>query len=208
MRFPLPASPSSPGARAAVPQTVATPPAGAIPALRGAARAAMVLVAAGGLAGCSKPDAFAPACPQLGLYADGADLIRYNGRGRDLTDLVVEAHLVAVPASCRWADDTHKQVEAMVRVSMTVNRGPVMPGRTIDVPYFIAVAEGNTIRDKQVFNGRVDFPANTDRLTLTSSEITLLFPVTAEKSAAAYKIWVSFQLTPEELATNRNRPAR
>ena len=33
----------------------------------------------------------------------------------------------------------------------------------------------------------------------------MLFPVTPEKSAAAYKIWVSFQLTPDELAYNRGQ---
>jgi hypothetical protein len=33
----------------------------------------------------------------------------------------------------------------------------------------------------------------------------MLFPVTREKSAAAYQIWVGFQLTPEELDANRVR---
>ena len=29
------------------------------------------------------------------------------------------------------------------------------------------------------------------------------FPITAQKSAAAYTVWVSFSLTPEQLAYNR-----
>ena len=213
MRFPDPASPSPPGPRASVPKTVATRQPGAIPVprpgwpVRGLGMAG-VLLAAASLGACSKPDAFAPACPQLGLLSDGADLTRYAGNGRDLTDLVVDAHLVAVPASCHWADETHKQVEAKIKVAMAISRGPAMRGRSIDVPYFVAVSENDVIYDKQVYNGRIDFPANTDRLNLTTSEISLLFPFTKEKSAAAYKITVSFQLTPDELARNRARAPR
>ena len=207
MRFPDPASPLPPGTRASVPVRVAPRRPGAIPLPRAGLRMAGLLLAAaaGTLGACSKPDAFAPACPQLALLSDGADLTRYAGQGRDITDLVVDAHLVGVPASCHWSEDHHRQVEAILRVALTVSRGPAMPGRIIDVPYFIAVSENGTIYDKQVFNGRVEFPSNTDRLSLTSSEISLLFPVSPEKSAAAYKITVSFQLTPEELAANRSR---
>ncbi len=209
MRFPDPASPPPPGTRASRPQRVATRRPGAIPGLRMGLRTGILLAAtAAALSACAKPDAFAPACPQLSLLSDGADLTRFTGNGRDLTDLVLDAHLVAVPASCHWADDTHKRVEAKLQITMTVNRGPAMPGRAIDVPYFVAVSENDVIFDKQVYSGRVDFPANTDRLTLTTSEISLLLPVSHEKSAAAYRITVSFQLTPEELARNRARGPR
>ena len=206
MRFPDPASPTSPGPVASVPQRVAMRNRGAIPRSR---IGLVLLVVTAGLPGaCSKPDAFAPACPQLAMLRDGADLTRFNGHGRDITDLVVEAHLLAVPATCHWADDSHKQVEAKIKVAMSVSRGPSMPGRAVDVPYFVAVSEGDTIYDKQVYTGRINFPANTDRLSLTTSEISLLFPVSHDKSAAAYKITVSYQLTPDELAYNRRQASR
>jgi len=198
MRFSDPASLSPPAPRAAGPRKVSARARGAIPALLGAA-------ALGGLGACSRPDAFAPACPQLALLQDGADLTRFAGTGRDLTDLVVDAHLTAIPAACHWADDRHRKVEAKVKVMMSFGRGPAMSGRTIDVPYFVAVSEGDAIFDKQVYAMRADFPANIDRLGVTSPEISMLFPVSADKSAAAYKITVSFQLTPEELAYNRAR---
>jgi hypothetical protein len=207
MRFPYPASPLPPGTRASVPRSVRGAGRSAHPWQRmsGLPAGLLLAAAAASLGACARPDAFAPACPRLALLPDGADLTRFAGTGHDITDLVLDAHLTAVPASCRWANDAHKQVEAKLQVTMTVSRGPAMPGRTIDVPYFVAVGEGDTIYDKQINTGRVDFPANTDRLNLTSSEISLLFPVSHEKSAAAYKIWVSFQLTPDELALNRSR---
>ena len=215
MRFPDPASPTPPGTRASVPRKMAPRATGRTP--RRPVRPKSGMVRGGGAAdgGGGRARRLRQAgslrsglSPSSACYSDGADLTRFAGTGRDLTDLVVEAHLVAVPATCHYADDLHNQVEAKVKVTMTVSRGPAMPGRTVEVPYFIAVAENDTIYDKQVFTGRVDFPANTDRLTLTTSEISLLFPVSHDKSAAAYKIWVSYQLTPDELAANRTRAGR
>ena len=141
------------------------------------------------------------------MLKDGADLIRFTGAGRDITDLVLDAHLTAVPASCRWADKSHTQVEAILKVAMSVGRGPGMGGRAAEVPYFVAATDGDTILGKQIFTAQAVFPSNTDRVALTSPEVNMLFPVTPEKSAAAYSIMVSFQLTPEELAYNRGHRA-
>jgi hypothetical protein len=54
----------------------------------------------------------------------------------------------------------------------------------------------------------VEFPSNLDRVAVTSPEIELILPVTQTKSAAAYARIAGFQLSPEELATNRHRSAR
>ena len=47
-----------------------------------------------------------------------------------------------------------------------------------------------------------------DRVTVSGQDVTMNFPVTPQKSAAAYKIYVGFRLTPEELAFNRRRGTR
>ncbi|KAA5613687.1 hypothetical protein [Rhodovastum atsumiense] len=173
------------------------------PAIPFLCTAALLLLAAGGLAGCTRPDAFAPACPQLTLLPEGADLTRFRGTGRDVTDLVIDAHLTAVPANCHNADKAGRKVEAKLKVAMSVARGPAMQGRDVTVPYFIAVTENGRVLDRQEYAMRAQFPPNTDRMDQVSPEVSLIFPVSAEKSAAAYQIWVSFQLTPEELAYNR-----
>ena len=164
----------------------------------------LLAAAAGSLGGCSRPDAFAPACPQLALLPDGADLARFAGTGRDITDLVLDAHLTAVPATCRWADERHTRSRPSCRWRWRSAAGRRCRGGRPTCAYFVAVSEGDDILDKQVYAARADFPANTDRLALSSPEISMLFPVSQEKSAAAYKITVSFQLTPEELAANRS----
>jgi hypothetical protein len=202
MPLPDPASRTLPSARAHLPERVWTCARSSIPGLRSLA---LLAAAAGSLGACSQPDVFAPACPQLALLRDGADLTRFAGPGRDITDLVLDAHLAAVPATCHWADKAHTKVEAKLQVAISLGRGPAMNGRTVDVPYFLAASEGANILDKQIFTARAEFPTNTDRVGVTTPEVSMLFPVTPEKSAAAYKITVSFQLTPEELAYNRGR---
>ena len=74
--------------------------------------------------------------------------------------------------------------------------------------YFVAVLDGERILDKQVFALRAEFPANADRLRLAGDEVELRLPVTPTKTAAAYRIQVGFQLSPAELALNRQRGRR
>ena len=157
------------------------------------------------LFGCGPPrNAFAPLCPTPRLIPTLADITRYGGPGpaHDVTDLILQARVVAVNGSCRAGDDV-SQLPAQVKVSISIQRGPAMHGREADVPVFLAVAEGDTVRDKKVFPLHLTFPPNVDRLTITSPEIDMDLPISSAKSGASYNIIAGFQLTPDELAANR-----
>ena len=91
---------------------------------------------------------------------------------------------------------------------MKLQRGPAAAERRANVAYFVAVLEGDRILDKQIFPLRAEFPANADRVRLTGDDVELRLPVRPDKTAAAYRIEVGFQLTPEELAFNRARSRR
>jgi hypothetical protein len=155
--------------------------------------------------GCG-PDrnTFAPLCPSARLVPALADVTRYAGPGpaHDVTDLILQARVVAVDGSCEAGDDA-SVLPAKVKVSLSIRRGPAMQGREADVPVFLAVTEGDNVRDKKVFPLHLTFPSNVDQLTITSPEINLDLPVSANKSGAAYGIIAGFQLTPDELAANR-----
>jgi hypothetical protein len=157
------------------------------------------------LFGCG-PDrnAFAPLCPSARLVPELADLTRYAGPGpaHDVTDMVLQARVVAVNGSCKAGDDASK-LPATVQITLAVQRGPAMKGRDADVLAFLAVTEGDTVRDKQVFPVHLTFPPNVDRLAITSGVIDLALPVSPDKSGASYGIIAGFQLSPDELAANR-----
>ncbi len=156
-------------------------------------------------AACGGPtDAFAPPCPTLVLLKEGADLKRFNGAGRDVTDLALDGRLTKVDASC--SRENAGAVRARLSVVMDIARGPTGQ-RNVEVPYFVAVTDGDRILDRQEFVVRGSFPANVDRTTVQGQEVTLILPTTATKDAGAYRIYVSFSLTPDELAFNRQRQA-
>jgi hypothetical protein len=156
------------------------------------------------LSGCTAPDEFAPACPALALLNDGADLTRFRpGNGRDVTDLVLDARLTEVPASCH--SDGPRKVAATLHVTADLHRGPAATTRDVAVPYFVSIVSNGTIIQEADYTLRSSFPPNIDRIRVNGDDIDMVFPVTSERSAAAYKIYVSFRLTPEELAYNRGR---
>jgi hypothetical protein len=133
-----------------------------------------------------------------------ADLNRYAGPGptHDVTDLIVQARLLRVDGSCTNGDEK-SVIPAKVVVSISVQRGPAMHGREADIPVFLAVTEGENVLTKQVYPVHAVFPPNVDRLTMSSPEIDIDFPVSSSKTAAAYWVIAGFQLTPDELAANR-----
>ena len=160
------------------------------------------------LAGCGNDtgDRFAPACPTVAILRDAADLTRYRGAGRDLTDAVLDGRVTGVNGTCKR--DGADTVVTTVQVGIDLTRGPAAPGREAAVGYFVAVLDGERILDKQVFQLKAAFPANADRLRLSGDDVELRLPVTPKKTAAAYRVQVGFQLSPLELEVNRKRGRR
>lgn len=162
-----------------------------------------------GLAGCGSgnpADRFPPPCPQTVINRDAADLSRFRGAGRDLTDLVVSGRVTGLNGACTRTSSTVTTVSMSVALELT--RGPAARGRTTEVAYFVAVSLGDQILDKRVFRFQPEFPSNSDRLRLTGDVVTLALPVSTKLTAANYKVQAGFQLTPEELAVNRSLGTR
>ena len=175
-----------------------------MPALPRLTLALPLLLAACG--GFQEANTFAPPCPRPMILRDANDLFRYRGRGRDVTDSVLEGRITTISGSCkRDGDDA---VTATVSVGIELTRGPATTSRVADIAYFVAVSEGERVLDKQVYQLRAEFPENTDRVRLSGDSVDLRLPVTDKKTAAAYTVTVGFQLSPAELQINRARIGR
>ena len=149
---------------------------------------------------------FAPACPQVAILSDGADLTAFRAQGADLTDMVVDGRITGVSGKCALDDLTH--LRTTISVNMDVARGPAARTRQADVTYFVSVSRGDAILDKRDYTLAVDFPRNSDRLRLTGDQVDLVLPVDDKLTGAAYSVLVGFQLTPDQLAFNRRRGPR
>ena len=151
-------------------------------------------------------EGFAPACPDAAILRDAADLTRFRGPGQDLTDMALDGRITGLQGKC--TRDGRTAVLTTVTPTLELTRGPAAQGRTAELAYFVAVGQGDRVLDKQVFPLRAEFPPNTDRVRLSGDDVELRLPVKPGETAAAYRVLVGFQLTPEELALNRRRGAR
>jgi hypothetical protein len=159
------------------------------------------------LADCGpKPNTFAPYCPTPRRLTDAARIALYRpgSSGRDITDLVLEGTITDVSGVCKDGDDKNT-VQVDAAVTFQVTRGPAMQGNTVDVPYVVAVALGEDIKQEAAFRLRVTFPSNIGTVNLVSDPVHMVFPVTKTTNASSYTIWAFFRLTPEQLELNRQR---
>lgn len=171
-------------------------------------RPAFLLLGLAGLSGCGfgSQEKFPPACPSLALLDDAADVTRYRGTGHDVTDVVLDGRITAVPADCRR--DGTGFVKTTLRVRADLMRGNASTTRSASVGYLVSVTDGDRIVDQQDYTLNAAFASNVERVAVSGDDIELRFPVTRTKNASAYKIYVGFRLTPEELDINRKRGPR
>lgn len=173
-----------------------------------AAALAAVLPAACG--GGDRGPALPVACPRPGILSDGADLTRWQpGPVRDLTTLVFDARLTGLNGSCdRGRRD--RSIEVVLTPAFAVERGPAGGGaRVAELPWFVAVVgPGDEILQRQSFVERMAFNRGETRATGVAEPVRLSLPVGEDRRATDYRIFVSFELTPEDVEVNRRRGPR
>lgn len=163
----------------------------------------------GGCGGDSAPS-LPVACPRPGILADGADLTRWQpGPVRDLTTLAFDARLTGLNGSCR-AGRRDRSIEVTLTPAFAVERGPAGGGaRVAELPWFIAVVgPGEEVLQRRSFVERLAFSRGETRAAGEAEPVRLSLPVGEERRATDYRIYVSFELTPEEVAVNRRRGPR
>jgi len=148
------------------------------------------------------PDEKAPQCPVALLRPDAATLTRYDGRGTDLTNLVVSAELVNVKGTCKGLLG-HNNIGATAHVEMIVTRGPAAQGRDIDLAYNVAVTYKGELRDHLTKVQHITFPVNVDTVHVTGEDLYFTLSAPRGLGGPDYNIYYVFALTPEELAANR-----
>jgi hypothetical protein len=150
------------------------------------------------------------ACPRPGILADGADLTRWqSGPVQDLTTLVFDARITGLNGSCRPGRGD-RSLEVTLAPAFAVERGPAASGvRAAELPWFVAVVgPGEEVLRRQSFVERMDFNRGETRAAGEAEPVRLSLPVGEERKATDYRIFVSFELTPEDLAVNRRRGPR
>jgi hypothetical protein len=148
-------------------------------------------------------------CPRVSILADAADLTRFRpGGGTDLAAMAFDARIAGFRARCDYAP-RRAGLDVTLTLAFNAERGPAATGRSVDLPYVVAVvsADESRVLSRAAFATRAVFPPNVSRLQGQGEELSIRLPGTPQE-AAAQAVLVGFALTPEELAVNRRRGVR
>ena len=164
------------------------------------------------LAACASDEAALPACPNIIVVGDTAEVTKFqSGSGRDLIDVVMEAEVAGFDGFCEADIDEETasgDVEVELVLTFQASRGPANEDRAGRFEYFIVIADRNeAILAKRVFTSDVSFAAKVNRVDVRE-ELVQRIPLKAGEIGSDYDIFVGFQLSAEELQYNRRKFGR
>src|SRR5690606_31119341 len=129
------------------------------------------LAAAMLLAGCQTtvfgsdqdtPSAAPPPCPRIAVVPEAGRLTRFEGGGRDVTNVLFEAEIQTPRSSCVYRDNG--EIVVSMAVPIVVGQGPANRDGMARLDYFVAIARGEQRLVKQVFDVTVEFEDNATRV--------------------------------------------
>lgn len=174
-------------------------------------RAVAGLLLAGLLpAGCAlfEDDAQPLPCPVILQPGDTAQLTRFDGAGRDLTDVVFKASLLPTRSLCVYEEED-TLLESEILVGFEVERGPALQrlqeDGTVSFSYFVAVTTNEAeprILSREDFDVQATFQGNRSRIAV-ADELAPTIPLGPGEDGTDYRIYVGIELNRAELDYNR-----
>lgn len=175
----------------------------AVPARRGIAVALAAASISLLLQACGGEERFSQRiCPRVQVLEYADRLTEFaQGAGRDLTDVVLRGRLVNFDGECNVEDD---RVELDLTVEFLLERGPANRRREGRFAYFVAIPEFHPAeRGKRVFPVEMKFESGVNRV-LYRDEVSIGIPLTGQRRATDFNVFMGFQLDREQLGFNRS----
>ena len=152
------------------------------------------------LAACTATDEAPPVCPPAIVIKDAERLVKFEGAGRDLTDVLFELDINEARLVCEYDDDV---IESAVGIRFIAARGPKDQERLASFRYFVAVATSDRqILAREEFDLTIPFEGNRTRV-VALEEVFPNIPLRPGTDGEDYLVYIGIQLTPEELKYNR-----
>lgn len=150
-------------------------------------------------------------CPPFATPQETGQLTRFDGGGRDLTDVLFQARVLSVTGTCAYERD-ETVVETDLLITFEVERGPALrrlagegSGSTAGFTYFVAVATAEAeprILSRESFDVQAPLEGNRGRVAI-SDEIAPRIPLGPGEDGSDYRIYVGIELNRAELEYNR-----
>jgi hypothetical protein len=143
-------------------------------------------------------------CPMLGVLYDSSRLVEFKGEGERFQNVAFTGEMRGVRGLCRYTGSN--PIELSLDIDMAFGKGPAADANSRVYRYWVAVTRANMAPiEKQYFDVRVEFPRGADRMAGSERIEKIVIPRANDTiSGANFEILVGFELTPQQLAFNRD----
>lgn len=160
------------------------------------------LLAAGlTVASCVAPTA---TCPRPLVLDRTGELVRFaTGGPANVNNLDFQAKMKLTSLECGYVDDLLTTLEVNMDLDIIARRGAANRSGVAAFEYFVAITDvRGTVLSKEVFPVEMDLGSVGEAVT-ESEGIWQQYQFLKGQSGGAYRIWVGFQMTEQDLAISR-----
>ncbi len=141
-------------------------------------------------------------CPRVAALADADRSTVFDGKGRDVTNIVYQARLTSPTLSCKHRKNG--QLNMTIAAEIGVEPGLATEAREIEVPYFIAIIDPEQLvvtKEQGMARIRVEPGSRTASVKVENDSIKL--ELEQDTAGADLEVLVGLQLDKDQLAYNR-----
>ncbi len=142
-------------------------------------------------------------CPQVAVLTPTARLTAFLPSSNDVTAEITSAQITGVAGACSLEKEK-QAVKVTFKAGFTATNGPANKSNTLNLPYFVAIVEGETIIAKTPYSIPISFDGNASSASAESNNLTVELPNIPRNQGV--QVLVGFQLTPEQQAYATDHP--
>ncbi len=142
-------------------------------------------------------------CPQVAVLSPTAHLTAFLPNSNDVTAEITSAQITGVAGACSL-EQNRNAVKITFKAGFTATNGPANKSKTLILPYFVAIVEGETIIAKTPYTIPVSFDGNVSSTSTQSKDLTVELPNIPRNRGV--QVLVGFQLSPEQQTYAADHP--
>lgn len=146
-------------------------------------------------------------CPTVGVLSDASKMrVFADGAGRERANAAYEAEFMR--AHLLECEMKKNEMKASVRFEARAKTGPAISSNKVEYPYFVAVlSPDGEVVSKTIRKGAVKFKSGKTEAFFAQEYDDIKFTVPEGKDGLGYEIIIGFQLTREQIESNRAQDA-
>jgi hypothetical protein len=143
-------------------------------------------------------------CPLMGVLYDNARIVQFASAEERYVNVAYTGEIRAVRGLCRYTGAD--PIVMNLAIDMAFGRGPKGADESRTYRYWVAVTrKDQVVVAKEYFEVNANFTGGADRVAGTDVIERIVIPRASESTSGAnFEILVGFDLTPEQLAFNRD----